>query len=706
MSIVEKLNKLRPGTITTLAGVGYQEGIPARDALAGAPQGVVRWPQGDLIVVDMWGHRIWRIDPDGTLHTFAGDGVPGRTGDGGHAKDARFHTPHDMSQDKHGNLYISEMGNRVIRRIDRKTGIVSTVAGSGKLGWGGNGGLATEAEIDNDSGVAVDNDGSVFICCEWSNVVRRIDAETGIIEHFAGQEARHHALEEGNSRPFSGPWLRLEGYSGDGGPAKGAAFYHPEHLAFDSKGNLYVCDNSNDRIRKIDMKTGIITTALGNGQRASNGDGGPATEASILMPDALCFDVHDNMYVAEKYGFRVRKVDAKSRTVSTLVGNGVPGWGEEGLSGSETHLNSPEAGLWADPDGTVFWGESGGRLRRYDGKTGIVTTALGGTTVRDGGPATSAFFRGPHDVSVAPNGDLYVADTLNQRIRAIDARTSVIRTVAGNGARAYGGDGGPATEAYLGNPNGAVVDSMGRTIIADTRHSHVRRVDEQGIIHNLAGAAFPWDKGDGGPSISANLVYPQAVEVDRADNVYIADGGVGRIRRIDAATGIISTVVGTGIQGYMGDGGPATEARVGSPTSIRFDSRGNLHFSDSMYNVVRRVDAETGAITTVVGRGEQGFSPDGTLALEARLGGPFGVEVSKDGTIYVSDTKNHRVRMVDSSGRLQTVAGSDDGGDSGDGGPATNAKLNWPYGLRLYDDTTLLICDLWNNRIRAVKTSV
>ncbi len=703
MRIIRTLEGLRSGTITTVAGVGYQEGIAARDAPAGTPQGVVRWPEGDLIVVDMWGHRIWRIDNDGILHTFAGDGVPGGTGDGGPANEARFNNPHDLTQDKHGNLYLSETGNHSIRRIDRETRVITRVAGSGKIGWGGNGGLATEAELDNDSGVAVDQAGNVFICCEWSNVVRRIDAETGIIEHFAGQEARHHLLERGNSRPFSGPWLSLEGYHGDGGPARDAAFHHPEHLAFDSKGDLYVCDNSNDRIRKIAMKTGIVTTALGNGQRASNGDGGPATEASILMPDALCFDLHDNMFVAEKYGFRIRRVDAESGTVSTLVGNGVPGWGEEGLPGSETHCNSPEAGIWADPDGTVFWGESGGRLRKYDGTSGIVTTALGGAAVHDGGLAERAFLRGPLDVSVAPNGDIYIADTYNQRVRAIDAATGVISTAAGSGARAYGGDGGAATEAHLGNPNGVAVDSRGRAVTADTRHSHVRRVDEQGVIHNLAGAAFPWDKGDGGPAISANLVYPQAVEVDRADNVYIADGGFGRIRRVDAATGMISTVVGTGIQGYTGDGGPATAARIGSPTSIRFDSRENLYFSDSMYNVIRRVDAETGVITRVVGRGEEGFSPDGTSALDARLGGPFGVEVSWDGTVYVSDTRNNRVRMVDSSGRLRTVAGGDEGGDSGDGGTATSAKLNWPCGLRFYGQHCLLVCDMWNNRLRAVK---
>jgi sugar lactone lactonase YvrE len=704
MKITELLAQIPVGTITTIAGVGYLEGIPARDAPAGTPQGVVRRADGDLIVLDMWAHRIWRIDKTGILHAFAGDGVPGGRGDGGPAMEARFYDPHDLTQDKHGNLYLTDLGNHAVRRIDHETGIITRVAGSGKVGRGGNGGPALEAEIDNDSGIAVDDDGNIFLSCEWSNAIRRIDAKTGVIDHFAGQEARHHLLEVGNSRPFSGPWLSLGGYHGDGGPAKEAGFHHPEHLAFDSNGDLYVCDNTNDRIRKIDMRTGTITTVLGNGQRASNGDGGPATEASILMPDALCFDSEDNLYVGEKYGFRVRKVDRKTGIVSTLVGNGVPKWGEEGLPGSETHCNSVEAGMWADRDGTVFWGDASGRLRKYDGKTGIVTTALGGTTVHDGEPADQVFLRGPHDVSIAPNRDIYIADTYNQCIRAVDAQTGTIRTVAGNGARAYGGDGGPATEAYLGNPGGVSVDSSGRVVIADTRHGHVRRVDERGTIHNVAGAAFQWDKGDGGSAINANLVAPQTVEHGPNDDIYIADAGVGRIRRVDSATGIISTVVGTGIPGYTGDGGLATEARIGFPTAIRFDVEGNLYFSDSARSVVRKVDAKTGIIETVLGSGEEGYSLDGTPALEARLGKPYGMEISADGTtIFVSDTANCRVRAVDAKGELITIAGSDDGGDFGDGGPAVNALLNYPYGLRLYGDQILLICDLWNNRIKAVR---
>ena len=204
MSLSRQLAGLSPGHITTVAGVGYLDGVPARDAPAGTPQGVVRTAAGDLIVLAMWGHRIWRIDAEGVLHLFGGDGVPGGRGDGGPVAGARFHDPHDLARDRHGHLYLTDLGNHAVRRIDIDTGIITRVAGSGRVGWGGNGGPALECEIDNDSGIAVDGDGNVYLSCEWSNVVRRIDARTGVIDHFAGLEARHHGLDAVPAGPSRG----------------------------------------------------------------------------------------------------------------------------------------------------------------------------------------------------------------------------------------------------------------------------------------------------------------------------------------------------------------------------------------------------------------------------------------------------------------------------------------------------------------------
>lgn len=710
MSLANRFQEMAPEAIFTVAGVGYQTGGLARDSDAGWPMGVVRslaerW-RGDLIVVDYHAHRLWRIDSAGILYALAGDGIPGNSGDGGPALGARFYWPHDLTQDKQGNLYLSDLGNQVIRRIDGETAIVTRVAGSGKVGRGGDGGLALDAELDTTCGVAVDDEGNLFLSSEWASNIRRVDAQTGIITRFAGPNAAH---VPGPNRPTSGPGLNLTGYHGDGGPAADAAFHHPEHLAFDPAGNLYVCDNSNDRIRRIDRQSGIITTVFGTGQRASNGDGGRAVEASTLMPDALCLDSHGNLYVGEKYGYRIRRVSAATGIASTLVGNGVPGFGEEGLPGSQTRVNSVESGIWADPDGTVFWSDCSGRLRRYDGVTGIVTTVLGGTSVHDGEVATAGFLNGPGGLAVGLDGTIFIADVWNQRIRAIDPQTEIIRTVAGNGARAYGGDNGPATAAYLGNPHDVAVDSQGRILIADTRNGRIRRVEMDGFLRTLAGTTLPWDagegrwdKGDNGPANSASFGGIEAVAVDRQDNIYVGDVTFGRIRKIDAQSGVITTVAGVGIPGYSGDGGPATRARIGAPTAICFDRAGDLYFADRASHTVRRIDGE-GIITTVVGCSQAGFAPDGKVATAARIDTPHGLTIAPNDTLYFADSRNNRVRRVNSDGRLETVAGSEVAGAGGEGELAALAMLNEPHGLAWWGKDILLISDHYNNRIKAVR---
>ena len=698
---------MAPGTIATIAGVGFREGVPAKEADIGWSMGIVRRPDGDLVFADIRSHRLWRIDDDGILHVFAGDGVPGTSGDGGPAKDARVYTPHDLCQDKQGNLYFTELGARgpdegpnTVRRIDFQTGVITKVVGSGRVGRGGDGLPALEAEFDTTSGVAVDDDGNIYVCHKWGSNVSRVDAKTGILETFAGQNTRNYEVEQGDRRPFSGAKHTFQGYHGDGGPAREAALGVPEHLALDSRGDLYICDNGNNRVRKVDMRTGNITTVVGTGDAASYGDGGPAIDAAVHAPDAIHIDAHDNLYVGEARGCRLRKVSAATRHIATIAGNGLPGWGDDGVPATETPTNAIEAGIWADPDGTVFYSDCSGRLRRVDGETGIVTTVVGGTSIHDGGPATKASLSNPKGLAVGPLGEIYVADMQSDRVRRIDPDNGTITTVAGSGGRGYGGDGGPATAAYFLNPYDVAVDSDGRVLVADTLNGRVRRVEGDGTIMTIAGVGGGADGGDGGPASSAGLMTAHSVACGPDGNVYIGDVA-GRIRMIDA-TGSITTVAGNGVHGYTGDGGPATEARIGGPSAMRFDGVGNMYFADLTQHVVRKVDVQ-GVITTVVGTGERGFSPDGTLATQARLFKPQGLEVTRDGVVYVSDSRNNRVRMVAADGTLQTVAGSDIPGYAGDDGPATAASLNEPYGLAIYSDDVLLISDHYNNRVRAVK---
>ena len=669
------------------ASVGAK-GPRRRRPTPGWPLGTVRNANGELIVVDYHGHRIFRINRAGIVHRFAGDGVPGFRGDGGPALEARFNAPHDLWQDRQGNLFVSDLANHRIRRIDAATGVITTVAGSGRRGRGGDGGPAAEAELDITCGLATDRAGHLYLSDELACTVRRVDARTGIITRFAG--------------------IGVGGYNGDGIPALEAALYHPEHLAFDSHDQLYICDNSNDRIRRID-KRGILTTVLGNPfpasvdaqySRSSSGDGGPAIEASIIMPDSIFVDGRDDLYVGEKYGFRIRHVDARTGIVRTVVGTGVPGFSADGEVAERTQINACEVGLWVDTDGSVLWTDCSGRLRRVDPRTRIVTTLFGGTSVGDGGPASAAFLTGPAGIAVAGDGTIYFADTWNQRVRAI-APDGTIRTVAGNGARHYGGDGGPATEAYLGNPASVAVDAAGNLYIADPRHSHIRRVDRSGTITAYVGNGFARDRGDGGSRLNAEITAPRAIAIGPDQALFIGDV-VGRIRRVDSATGRIETVVGTGILGYRGDGGPATQARIRQPAAIAFDREGNLLFADSGSHCVRRVD-RAGTITTVAGTGEPGFSADGTRATGARLDSPSGIAVDVHGRIYIADAGNHRIRRVERNGALATIAGSGEAGDAGDGGPALRCRFNGLAAISLIEPDGLLVSDHFNSQLRVVK---
>ena len=707
MNLFDLFANLKIGSITTVAGVGYSEGIAAAEADIGWPMGVVRRPDGDLIFADIRGHRIWRIDRESILHTFAGDGVPGNSGDDGPALDGRVYTPHDFCLDAKGNLFFSQLGARgpdegpnTIRRIDVETGILTTVVGNGETGRVGEGLHALEAEFDTTTGIAVDEEGNLFVCGKWDSSVRVVDASTGMMSLFAGQTTRYYPGERGSSRPYSGSAYSFGGFHGDGGPASEAALYHPEHLAFDSSGNLYVCDNGSHRVRAIDRRSGIITTVFGDGRAASSGDGGPAVEASSNAPDALFIDHHNSLYVGEARGCVVRRVDGRSGMVSTIAGTGVPGFGEEGLPGPQTRCGAVESGIWVDADGTVIFSDSTGRLRRIDAGTGIVTTIAGGTSIHDGGPADRAYLGCPRGLCCGPDGHIYFCDMTHDVIRAIDPATGIIRTVAGDGGRAYGGDGGPATSAFLLNPYGLCVDRTGCVIIADTLNNRIRRVDEGGRIETIAGTGTATDQGDGGPARNASVNTPHAVACHPGGDLYVSDAS-GRIRVIDE-TERIRTVIGIGRQGWSGDRSSAASARIGTPSSICFDAAGNLYFADLTQHVVRKV-ATDGVITTLAGTGQKGFSADGTAADEARLYRPFGVAVSSTGTVYFSDARNNRVRCIAQDGSLQTIAGGGDGGDSGDGAQATQARLNEPHDLCLYGDNILLFSDHYNNRIRAVK---
>jgi sugar lactone lactonase YvrE len=319
----------------------------------------------------------------------------------------------------------------------------------------------------------------------------------------------------------------------------------------------------------------------------------------------------------------------------------------------------------------------------------------------DGGPATAAQLREPFHVSFGPRGELYVAEAANHCIRRVDP-DGKIRTVAGCGRKGYSGDGGPATAATLNEPYGVVADRRGNLFIVDRLNACVRRVDAAtGVISTLAGTGTPGYSGDGGPATAAQLKEPNGLALDGRGHLFVADVSDNRIRRIDLEAGQISTVAGTGRRAFSGDGGPAAAASIQGARAVDADGEGNLYVCEREGNRIRRIDARSGVIRTIAGTGAEGYSGDGGPALAATFRGPKWISLDGEGGLYVVDTENHCVRRIDlRSGRIATVAGDGKQGSTGDGGPATAARLDRPHGCCVRDGI-LYVADTNNHRVRA-----
>ena len=335
---------------------------------------------------------------------------------------------------------------------------------------------------------------------------------------------------------------------------------------------------------------------------------------------------------------------------------------------------------------------------------GVIRT-MAGSNVRgfsgDGGSATSAAFDQPRAAAVAPDGTVFIADTFNHRIRRVDPGGAVT-TMVGTGEPNYSGDGGPAGAATLHWPHGLAVDPNGAALyIADSANHRIRRVElATGVITTVAGGPAPGFAGDGGPATAALLEDPKGVALAPSGDLYIADSGNERIRRVDRS-GTISTVAGSGQTGFGGDGGPALAASFDGPRAVAFDPAGNLYVADDNNDRVRRIDP-AGIITTVAGSATEGFAGDGGPAVAAQLNHPRGVAVDGRGTLFIADSMNHRVRMVDPSGVIGTVAGCGRQGYSGDGGAATVARLFEPRGVAVDTANRVFVADTYNDRIRKV----
>lgn len=617
---------------TVAGGVPPATPAPAAGVSIGDPPRVAVDAAGNAYFASL--HSIFRVDRSGTLVRIAGTGRSGLTGDGGAALAAQLRDPVGIAVDATGNVYFTERAAGQIRRVSADGGISTFATG-----------------LSNPMGLAFDAAGNLYVAESGAGVVRRFTAN-GDSTVVAGNGA------------FD--------FSGDGGPAISAAFAGPEGVAFDSAGNMYIADTFNHRVRVV-TTDGLISTFAGNGFPGFAGDGAAPLKASFILPTDVAVDRSGALYVADLGNSRIRKIAAG--TVSTIAGNSGGLVPLDGLDATAARFSGP-TGIAVDTAGAVYLAEGsigsgsgldGGAFKIWKINPNGKLATLAGTGLRsfsgDAGPASVAQFDSPSGIALDSKGNLYIADTNNNRIRRI-APDGTVTTVAGNALAGFSGESGPATLAQLNHPSGVAVDADGNLYIADTGNNRIRKVYANGIIGTLAGNGNTAYFGDGGSSLTAALNRPQGVAVAPTGEVYVADTGNHRVRKV--INNLIDTVV---------DG-------LDAPTSVAIAADGSIAVADLGLGIVRVA---------------------GPSAAQATLGGARGVAFDSSGNLYA--TGYNRVIRMAPGAAAETIAGGGDCCYAGDGGPAGAALLNAPWGIAADSSGNLYIADTGNDAIRVASVS-
>ena len=645
--------------IETVAGSSLiGDGGPAMAAQISNAQGIALDRLGNVYLSDTDNHRIRRVSTSGVITTVAGTGAPGFGGDGGAATAAQLNTPYGVAVDLSGNLYIADLGNQRVRCVS-PDGAIRTVAGDGRKAASADGIPALQASLLSPRNLAVDSAGILYISEFEGHRVRKIGAD-GRIATAAGT---------GQS-----------GYRGDGAAATAALLSYPAGLAIDRSGSLYIADSGNNRIRKI-YSGGTIGTVLG---------GSPST--ALSGPIAVAVDSAGALYVADS-SLVVRTYSAAGRWLD-FAGNGAPGFSGDGGAATRASLTAAHD-LLPGTSGGLFLAD-GVRIRFVD-PAGVIHTFAGDgymNAVGDGLAGTSAILRRPSAVALDSMGNLLIADPGTQRVREVTPGGNMT-TLAGTGAAGAGSEGASASASPLNSPMGVAADPAGNILIADTYNHRIVQVTADRRLHTIAGTGSSGSGADGALPLATALRGPRAVCTDRAANLYIVDTSNHRVLRVPAA-GMVQTVAGNGSPGDSGDGGPAPLAQLNQPSACALDSRGNLYIADTLNNHVRKV-SPAGVISTIAGG--QGGSDEGPAAA-ASLNQPGGVAVDDAGNVYISDSGNHRIREVTPDGVIHSIAGGGSPGFSGDKGPALSALINAPGGVFLDGSGALYFADTGNDRVR------
>jgi len=633
------IRKVSPqGDVSTFAGThhrGFADG-PGNQAQFSAPAGIAVDTAGNLYVADTGNHRIRKISPSGEVSTLAGSGETAGFADGaGHQ--ARFHGPVGIAVDAEGNLYVADAGNHRIRQVS-PLGEVSTFAGS-KEGFVDC--FKTLAQFNNPSAVALDAAGNLYVTDTWNSRIRKVSPK-GDVSTVAGDS--YGGLRDG--------------------PKNRAQFGGLSGIALDAAGNLYVADTGNHRIRKVSPK-GDVSTLAGSGATGMDEGGGfadgPGNRAQFKRPAGMALDAAGNLYVADIDNHCIRKVSPKG-DVSTFAG-GIPpalGGGDfaDGM-GSRARLRYP-SGMAADAAGNLYVADRWNHRIRKVSPLGEVSTVAGsgeaeglvGSGEAEGladGPKSQARLNGPAGVALDAAGNLYVAEIGNNRIRKVSPQGDV-STLAGSGetGREDGEVGGfadgPGNQAQFYSPSDIAVDAEGNLYVADTWNHRIRKVSPLGEVSTLAGSGETGREGGDfadGPGSQARFHFPAGIALDAAGNLYVADSHNHCIRKV-SPLGEVSTVVGSAKKAGFADG-PKSQARLNGPSGIALDAAGNLYVADTWNHRIRKVSPE-GEVRTVAGSGESGDTEgNGNLA---QFYFPSGIALDAAGKLYVTDTFNHCIRKV------------------------------------------------------------